>query len=214
MSTVILVTLMQVSALGAEQQTFEQAYQRSLTTGRPLVVLIGATWCPGCQTMKHSVMPQVAEAGGLDQVVFFYVDFDRQRNLANRLKRGRAIPQLIRFDQTSTGWKTKCLVGAKRPREVCDFLSVDLPKKATVSKVSTTRKSAKTLRKPASDGTTASEAVTTPSPTRSPTDVPKSGDCKTREDKAHSASARKPGSYYCYWLALRRVFVETWKERR
>ena len=69
MTQMILVALMQVSVSGTDPGTFEQAYHQSLTTGRPLVVLIGAVWCPGCRTMKNSVLPQVAKGGGLDQVV-------------------------------------------------------------------------------------------------------------------------------------------------
>lgn len=71
-------------------------------------------------------MPQVARQGGLDRVVFTYVDYDQQRQLALRLKRSDAIPQLIRFDRTASGWKPSYLVGAKSPREVHHFINVGL----------------------------------------------------------------------------------------
>ena len=126
MISIFLAALVQVSAPGAEQHEFEQAYQRSLTTGRPLVVLLGAGWCSACQKMKNSILPQVAETGGLNRVVFTYVDFDQQRQLASRLSRGNSIPQLIRFDHTPTGWKSRRLIGARKPREVYDFVNAGL----------------------------------------------------------------------------------------
>lgn len=126
MTNILLVALVQVSALGADQQDFDQAYHRSRTTGRPLLVLVGAGWCPACQKMRHSILPGVAGVGGLSKVVFTYVDFDQQRRLASRLSRGTSIPQLIRFDQTPAGWKSKRLIGAKSPRQVYDFINAGL----------------------------------------------------------------------------------------
>jgi len=164
MTSMILVALMQVSTLGADQGTFEEAYRQSLTTGRPLVVLIGATWCPGCQTMKNSVLPRVAKAGGLERVVFFYLDLDRQRQLATRLKRADSIPQLIRFDRTATGWKTKCLVGAKSPREVYEFINAGLIKKTKTTEVSMTKRPQKQSRRPAPAKVSTSQKAASQSP--------------------------------------------------
>ncbi|MBN1852243.1 MAG: thioredoxin family protein [Pirellulales bacterium] len=168
MNKMILLALMQVSATAADQVTFEQAYQQSLTTGRPLVVLIGAVWCPGCNTMKNSVMPQVAKAGGLEKVVFFYVDYDQQRQLASRLKRATSIPQLIRFDKTPAGWKSQCLVGAKNPREVFQFINAGLiEKKKEVREISATHPSLDNVREPSADMASVSETTGSPPQTTS-----------------------------------------------
>ena len=42
MANLMLVAFVQVSVLAAHEQDFNQAYRQSLTTGRPLVVLLGA----------------------------------------------------------------------------------------------------------------------------------------------------------------------------
>ena len=63
MTNITLVAFAQVSLLGAGQQDFDQACQQSLTTRRPLVVLLGARWCPACQKMKNTILPQVARTG-------------------------------------------------------------------------------------------------------------------------------------------------------
>ena len=126
MTTVFLTTLVQVLALGADPQDFNQACQQSQATRRPLVVLVGANWCGACQTMQKTILPQVEIIGGLENVVFVYVDFDQQRQLASRLTGGGSIPQLIRFDHTQAGWTNKRLIGAKSPTEVHGFINAGL----------------------------------------------------------------------------------------
>lgn len=121
-----VVTIVHASLLGAQESNFDKAYQQSVATGRPLVVLIGAEWCSACKLMRDSILPQVAKAGGLSNVVFTYVDLDRQRKLASRLRRGRAIPQLIRLEKTKTGWNGQVLIGAKSPKEVHSFVNAGL----------------------------------------------------------------------------------------
>jgi thiol-disulfide isomerase/thioredoxin len=135
MASIFLAVLMGATPAGGDQEDFNQAYQRSLVSGRPLVVLIGAPWCRACQTMKHSILPRIAGVGGLNRVVFTYVDFDQQRELAARLSRATSIPQLIRFDRTPAGWNSRHLVGAKSPREVYDFINAGLNDKDRSSKI-------------------------------------------------------------------------------
>jgi len=196
MTNIILVALMQISAVGAEQGTFEQAYQRSLTTGRPLVVLIGAAWCPACQKMRNSILPQVAEAGGLNKVAFTYVDFDQQRQLASRLSRAKSIPQLIRFDRTASGWKTKCLIGAKSPREVYNFINAGLYKETPVSEASTTNRSRDNVTSTPAK-TRPSETATSRSRATSPVHIPQS-----RRRDVRSSEANKTNGFSYYWARL------------
>jgi len=149
MTNFILVALVQVSALGADRQDFDRAYQQSLATGRPLVVLVGARWCPACQKMKNTILPQVAGVGGLSNVVFTYVDIDLQRQVASRLSRGTSIPQLIRFDPTPTGWKSHRVVGARSAREVYEFINSRPIKANKVTRVSAADRPRNDARKPA-----------------------------------------------------------------
>ena len=123
MTTIILTAMMQVLTLGAPPKDFNQACQHSMETRRPLVILVGANWCRACQTMQKTILPQVERDGGLEKVVFVYVDFDQQRPLASRLTGGGSIPQLIRFDYQQAGWTNKRLIGARTPREVYGFIN-------------------------------------------------------------------------------------------
>ena len=55
--------LLQAAALTAVDHDYAKAYQETAETGRPLVVLIGADWCPGCRQMKYSSIPQLEKSG-------------------------------------------------------------------------------------------------------------------------------------------------------
>ena len=122
MSTLVCA-LMQVSFLTTGANTYDQAYKDTNETGRPLVVLVGADWCPGCQTMKHSVIPQLARRGSLSSVAFATVNTERQEALAGRLMHGGSIPQLIMYVKTDNGWERKQMTGARSVEEVEAFLN-------------------------------------------------------------------------------------------
>jgi len=124
MTSLAIATVMQASLLAASPapSEFNQAYQQSLNTGRPLVVLLGADWCPGCVVMKKRTIPEVARTGGLAGVEFAYVDVDQERQLAGKLIQGKSIPQLIRFCPSEKGWKSQVLTGARPAEEVATFV--------------------------------------------------------------------------------------------
>lgn len=132
MTSLLLATVLQASVLAAEPQNskqappqgFHEAFKRSAKTGRPLVVLLGAEWCPACHVMKNKTLPEVAKAGKLKDVEFAYVDVDREPKLAGVLARGDSIPQLIRLDKTDKGWKAEILVGAQSAKTVTSFVEV------------------------------------------------------------------------------------------
>jgi thiol-disulfide isomerase/thioredoxin len=113
---------MQVSLLATSANNYDQAYKVTNETGRPLVVLVGADWCPGCQTMKRSVIPQLQQRGSLEGVSFATVNTDQQEKLAGNLMRGGSIPQLIMYTKTDKGWMRKQIVGARSVEEVEAFL--------------------------------------------------------------------------------------------
>jgi thioredoxin-like negative regulator of GroEL len=102
----------------AEPSAYEKAFQEAQARKQPLIVLVGATWCPGCQTMKQSVMPRMAQRGSLKNVSYATVDADAEPQLAGSLMRGGAIPQLIVFHQEGGKWQREQIVGATSEGEV------------------------------------------------------------------------------------------------
>ncbi len=104
---------LQAVLLVSGAQTYDEAYEDTQTSGKPLVVLVGADWCPGCVTMKSRVLPRMQSGGLLRRVNFAHIDADRDEQLAAQLMRGSGIPQLIVFSQGADGkWQREYLVGA------------------------------------------------------------------------------------------------------
>jgi thioredoxin-like negative regulator of GroEL len=112
-STVLSIVLQASIAATGATNTYPAAYQRTNETGRPLVVLVGADWCPACRTMKQTIIPQARQQGALDGVAFAVVDVDRQSALSRQLRTGSAIPELVVYHKTAAGWKRQTFVGAQ-----------------------------------------------------------------------------------------------------
>ena len=81
-------------------------------TGRPMVILVGADWCPACQVMKETTIPKLHKTGKLKQVAFTMVNVDKNEKLASKLMRGGTIPQLIVYRKTPKGWFRSQITGA------------------------------------------------------------------------------------------------------
>ena len=96
---------------------------------KPLMVLVGADWCPGCRTMKQSVLPRMEQSGRLNPVNFSVVNTDNQPDLAGRLMRGNSIPQLILFTPMPNGrWHREQITGAVSAAQVDALISRGLTK--------------------------------------------------------------------------------------
>lgn len=110
------------AAKTAAPQHYREAYQQSARTGRPLLVLVGAKWCPACRRMKSAILPQLSRRNALRQVAFVAVDKDQEKKLASQLMSGPTVPQLILFTKTPTGWKRRQLTGLHTAGEIDSFV--------------------------------------------------------------------------------------------
>lgn len=112
MSGMTMSLVLQAAVLAGGAQPYDEAFRDAQENNRPLLVLVGADWCPGCVTMKRSVMPRLAQTGKLQSVNFAEVNTDLDPAVASRLMRGGAIPQLIVFAKTPNGWHREQITGA------------------------------------------------------------------------------------------------------
>lgn len=82
------------------QPDFEQASQLAAATEKPILLVFGASWCPGCVVMQHDVWSD-ATVGKVanEQFVPVYVDVDssRQADIVRRYGVG-AIPSVLIVD--------------------------------------------------------------------------------------------------------------------
>src|SRR5262245_6289938 len=83
--------------------TYAEAYRQHKQDGRPLVVLVGAEWCPACRSMKSTNIPEALKSGVFKDAVFTMVDVDAKHDLANRLMRGSSVPQLVMYYDSEDG---------------------------------------------------------------------------------------------------------------
>ncbi len=108
---------------GGNAVSYNEAYADAQASGQPLVVLIGADWCPGCQTMKNSVMPALKANGSLEQVAYAQVNTDREGALAQKMMSGSSIPQLVMYYETEAGWQRKQITGARSANEISGWIN-------------------------------------------------------------------------------------------
>lgn len=118
MTAVGFFVLLQAAVVGADAQTYTEALKAAQAGDQPLVVLVGAEWCPGCVTMKRNVLPAIIRRGKLRDVQFTMVDADDEPALARQLMRGNSIPQLIVFSRSGDGWQRQQLTGPKSEADV------------------------------------------------------------------------------------------------
>lgn len=124
-TSLTLAVAMQVALLGANpnDDTYAKAHEITMKTGQPMVILVGAKWCPACVQMKTSVVPQLKERGSLTDVSFAEVDFDRERELARTLIKGGKIPQLLMYRKTKLGWRLRRIIGGQSVDKVDHFIA-------------------------------------------------------------------------------------------
>ena len=113
--TVILTTAPTDQQL---EQSYAQAYTESLEEKKPLLVVVGAPWCPACRVLKESTLKPMAKTGELDDVSFVVINRDENPALAAKLTQGeKTIPQIILYTPAEDGWKRRKLRGfqSKQP---------------------------------------------------------------------------------------------------
>jgi len=103
--------------------TYAEAYRQHKEDGRPLVVLVGASWCPACRSMKGNYIPEALERGALKEVAFTIVDVDANRKLADRLMRGSSVPQLVMFYDSQDGPRRVQINGVQDVDSIGDFVA-------------------------------------------------------------------------------------------
>lgn len=123
MTNLSLLLVLQISTLAAGPETYEEAHKKVVETGQPLVVMVGADWCPACQVMKSTIIPQIRHSGLLGKVAFATVNLDERQELGRTLVAGGPIPQLLMYRQTAAGWRLRRLIGRQSVASVEAFIN-------------------------------------------------------------------------------------------
>ncbi|MBN1909654.1 MAG: thioredoxin family protein [Pirellulales bacterium] len=122
MNAMILVLLLQAATVNGDPDSYAEARRKTTETGRPMVILVGADWCPACVEMKKNVVPKVRHRGLFGKVAYAFVNLDKNRKLGRELTEGGPIPQIIMFRKTPEGWRRRSLVGGQTPEAIEAFV--------------------------------------------------------------------------------------------
>lgn len=117
-----VTVVLQAVLLTVGGDSYAEAHKVTTEKGCPLVVVVGATWCPACQQLKKDVLPEVKRHGILRNVAFAEVDLDEERELGSELTEGGPIPQIVVYRQTPLGWRLRRLIGGQDVRTVEQFI--------------------------------------------------------------------------------------------
>jgi len=121
----LLLAVVLGSVTSASLKTdYAEAYRESMAQDKPLMVVVGAPWCPACNVLKQSTLEPMARTGELDQVSVAVLDRDANPELVRQLTKGeRMLPQIIMFTRTDGGqWKRRQLKGYQPPQPVRNLI--------------------------------------------------------------------------------------------
>ncbi len=126
MTSLGFAVILQASLALTGTDGYAEAHQAVTQTGRPMLVVVGADWCPACQALEKTVIPQVRQRGLLRRVAFAIVNLDHDRELGQELTAGGPIPQMLMYRKTASGWKMRRLIGNQSVEAVESFINEGL----------------------------------------------------------------------------------------
>jgi len=96
-------------------------------SGKPIIMVFSAAWCPPCQMMKKEVYPSAEVKAFHDKFIWAYLDVDDERNEEIASKFGvQGIPHIEFLD--SSGKEIDKQIGANSPEDFAKTLSSVLAK--------------------------------------------------------------------------------------
>jgi len=127
MNYVPVILVLAALSNSSEPTDYRTAFDRAMKGDKPLLVLVTAEWCPPCQMMKKTTIPDLISANQLKGCHFAMVDLDRDSNDARNLIGNGTVPQLILFEKHEGNWKTRKLMGYSPPEAVVSFIGESKP---------------------------------------------------------------------------------------
>lgn len=107
----------------APAKSYKEAYRDAQAGDKPLLILVSATWCPPCQVMKQTTIPQLMEKDAFKDFHYATVDLDKEEELARQLIGNRGLPQLIMFEKNDDKWVRRYLKGIQTVATVEAFVA-------------------------------------------------------------------------------------------
>ena len=117
------LSLAATSCFAQSPVDYKTAFSRAQKGDKPLLVLVTATWCPPCQVMKRTTIPELVQKNAFRDCHFATVDFDAQKDVAMQLTGGRGVPQLVMYEKREGKWVRRYIAGYKPAKVVEAFMA-------------------------------------------------------------------------------------------
>lgn len=120
----LAIVFLTAPLLTAQQPVnYHTAYQKAQNGDKPLLVLVTAQWCPPCQIMKKTTIPELMRRDAFKNCHYATVDLDKEQALARQLIGNRGVPQLIIYEKKDGKWTRRYLRGVQTAQAVESFVA-------------------------------------------------------------------------------------------
>lgn len=123
-SLLLTILLSGVTSAAPLKTDYAEAYKESVAEDKPLMVVVGAPWCPACNVLKQTTIEPMAKTGELDDVCVAVLNKDSDPELIKQLTKGeKMLPQIIMFTRTQSGkWQRSRLMGYQPKQPVRNLI--------------------------------------------------------------------------------------------
>ena len=124
MNMFTLLLLCAIGTDGLNSVSYRSAYYDSALGNKPMLVVIGASWCGACNDEKNIISPAVAKEGKLTDVnvVLLDIDIPDEAELARQFMSGSSIPQTILFKNERGKWIRRAHSGKVNRSVILDLI--------------------------------------------------------------------------------------------
>lgn len=120
--TLAAVVQLSLAAAAADADSYAEAHETVVKTGKPMVIMVGTTWCGPCQRMKRQVLPRLRNRPIFHRIAFATINPDENGELARQITGGGPVPQLVMYRKTQRGWLRRKLIGGQSLQTVEKFI--------------------------------------------------------------------------------------------
>lgn len=119
-SVLMFVLVSSISVVAGEAaKSYKEAYNKAVAEKRPLVVLVGATWCPSCIKMHDESWHEIVKEEG---AVYVAIDYDADNEVATKILSGNSIPQIVVYKPNKDNWICDRRIGFCQPGPIRTWL--------------------------------------------------------------------------------------------